>query len=61
MGFGRTPCDTCARAHEKAHPEDGECWPYPGQDIAALSTGVKQDLADEAKRWAGFGYRDTDE
>lgn len=27
-GFWEFPCPVCARAHEKAYPEDGECCPY---------------------------------
>jgi hypothetical protein len=26
-GFWENPCDTCAREHEKNHPQDGSCWP----------------------------------
>jgi hypothetical protein len=27
-GFWQIPCQTCARAWEQAHPEDGKCWPF---------------------------------
>lgn len=26
-GFWKYPCNICARAWEKDHPKDGECWP----------------------------------
>lgn len=34
-GFWSRPCAPCARAHEKAYPEDGPCWPYEGSADAA--------------------------
>lgn len=30
-GFWEKPCDLCARAWEKAHPENGPCWPFPAK------------------------------
>lgn len=34
MGYWEHPCFICARAWEKAHPEDAPCWPYaePSRD-----------------------------
>lgn len=28
FGYWSRPCDPCARAWERAHPEDGKCWPF---------------------------------
>jgi hypothetical protein len=28
LGFWEYPCPICARAWEKANPEDGRCWPF---------------------------------
>ena len=27
-GFWSAPCVTCARDHERRHPEDAPCWPF---------------------------------
>ncbi len=42
-GFWEFPCAICARAHEAKYPEDGECWPYPEQDIAELKANWEAD------------------
>lgn len=31
-GFFDEPCELCARAWEKLHPEDAPCWPPPDYD-----------------------------
>lgn len=37
-GFWEIPCPVCARSHEKAYPEDGECWPYKRDENAISKT-----------------------
>ena len=37
-GFWEHPCEICARAWEKAHPEDGECWPFAKPTRAQMLT-----------------------
>lgn len=36
MGYWEHPCSVCARAHEKAYPEDGPCWPFTREQIAEM-------------------------
>jgi hypothetical protein len=36
-GFWEFPCSPCARQYEVSHPNDGECWPFKGQNIEQLT------------------------
>jgi hypothetical protein len=51
-GFWKYPCGPCARAWEKLHPEDGECWPFEGSE--AERTGVAFDDEHEARETRMF-------
>lgn len=37
-GTWEVPCWLCARAWEKAHPEDGPCWPFSDETLDSLRT-----------------------
>lgn len=43
-GYWEIPCPICARAHEAKFPEDGECWPFVGQDVEELKKSWEKDL-----------------
>lgn len=48
LGFWEFPCSLCARAWEEKNPGD-KTWPLPGQDVAALTLSIQEDLAREEK------------
>jgi hypothetical protein len=52
-GFWESPCAPCARAYEAKHPNEGECWPFKGQDVALLSADIKKECDEEEKAWQG--------
>ncbi len=53
-GFWEFPCFTCARDHEVFHPEDGECWPFVGQNFTELYQVNKEICDEEAKFFREF-------
>jgi len=51
-GFWEFPCAICARAYEVKHP-DTQCWPYPGQDVSALSNEIAKECDEEDAYFRG--------
>ena len=50
------PCPICARAHEKAHPEDGPCWPFIEEERKkwdVLFKGLTKELKTETQTKGG--------
>lgn len=46
-GYWEFPCYACARTHERLYPADGECWPFKGQDVLALTKDIQEELSGE--------------